>query len=528
VEVSASSVPEHALTAVVASTAAEPATEPLALISPSPRLLRWLGFAGVLVALACMVVAIRSVANGSPGRSRIAAPLPKISSLAVIPLDNLSGSSSQDYLADGMTDELITMIAKNSTLRVISRTSVMQYKGVHRPLPEIAKALGVDGILEGSVARTGDRVHLNIQLIQAPSDTHVWAESYDRDASDIVSLPQEAAQTIARQLNSAVLRTAASPKYVNPEAHDAYLHGRYLWYQGVYPESATYFRKAIEIQPDYALGWSGLSAYYGATAADGLVNPREYLSQGEAAAIKAVQLDDSLAEAHLSLGAIYLFYHWDFARADQEILRAMELDPSFDEAPHFRAKILGALNRHQEAIAEQKKAMALNAFTRPWALGYAYLLARQYDNAILECQQRLVSLPHQNGLYWILAEAYRCKGMQKESVEMSLRVMEEGGDKIDTAKLRSAYKRGGYRATLLDSLEYFKRESLKHYVSPVLEAKETAQLGRREETLRLLEAAYRQHDTLLLWIQCDPAYDFLHSDERYRAIIRNVGLPPAY
>ena len=165
--------------------------------------------------------------------------------------ESFGRSRAREYIADGMTDELTTMLAKNSTLRVISRTSVMQYKGVHRPLPEIARELGVDGILEGSVERTGDKVHMTIQLIQAQSDTHVWAESYDRDANDVVSLPREAAQTIAKKLNSAAPQTSPQ-RYVNPEAHDAYLRGQYVWFAGKNEGAGKYFRKATELQPDYA------------------------------------------------------------------------------------------------------------------------------------------------------------------------------------------------------------------------------------------------------------------------------------
>ena len=186
----------------------------------------WIWLA-VAAALGCFVVAISLGARSLRDRSLNRAAGPKISSLAVLPLDNLSGDPGKNHFADGMTDELTTMLAKNSTLRVVSRTSVMQYKGARRPLPEIARELGVDGILEGSVERTGDKVHMTIQLIQGPSDTHIWAESYDRDANDVVSLPKEAAQTIAKKLNSVVVGQAPQ-RYVSSEAHDAYLRGRSL------------------------------------------------------------------------------------------------------------------------------------------------------------------------------------------------------------------------------------------------------------------------------------------------------------
>ena len=239
----------------------------------------------------------------------------------MIPLDNLSGDHLQDYFADGMTDELTTMLAKDSTLRIVSRTSAMQYKSVHRPLPEIAQALGVDGVVEGSVERSGDKVHMTLQLIQGASDTHVWAESYDQDANNMASLTDQAAMAIARKTNSAVaVRSPA--RYVNPEAHDAYMRGEYFWHSENHSDKAKYyFQKAVELQPDYASGWVGLSQYYGSRMLNGRMNPREGLAPMEAAAQKAVELDGSLADAHIALcGSIFLRER-DWARADRECVR---------------------------------------------------------------------------------------------------------------------------------------------------------------------------------------------------------------
>jgi tetratricopeptide (TPR) repeat protein len=419
------------------------------------------------------------------------------------------------------------MLAKNSTLRVVSRTSVMQYKGVRRPLPEIARALGVDGILEGSIARSGEKVHMTIQLIHAPSDTHLWAESYDRDAGNIVSLPNEASKTIAKRLNSAV-SISASQRYVNPEAHDAYLRGRYLWYAGQYAKSFEYFKKATELQPDYAPGWSGLAMYYGASAIDGQKSPAETLEAGEEAATKAVQLDDTLPEAHLTLCAMIFENRWDWTRSDQECKRAIELNPAFAEAYHFRAKILAALNHNQEAIEAQKKATELDPFARPFALAYSYQLARQYDAALTDALQRQDSTPNDWGLHWILYVTYRCKRMYKEATTELEKMLTLQGDEASVAIVRRAFQQGGYKAVVRWQLGDLKKKSSSYYVSPVDLSLLYAQLGDREKTLSLLEQGYREHSPILLWVQNDPAYDFLHSDERYRSIIKRVGLPPAY
>jgi TolB-like protein/DNA-binding winged helix-turn-helix (wHTH) protein len=239
-------------------------------------------------------------------RSRLFPPTKaaQIHSLAVIPLANLSGDSSQDYFADGMTDELITMLAKNTTLRIVSRTSVMQYKSAQRPVAEIARALDVDGILEGSVERTGSHVHMNVQLIYAPGDRHIWAESYDRDLNHAYSLPTDLSQTVAREVKAATSPPPA-PRYVNPEAYDAYLRGRSFWLAFEFPQAATSFEKAIYLQPDYAAAWSWLSAAYQLESILGERPDSEVSARVESAARKALALDSALPDAHNSMCASY-------------------------------------------------------------------------------------------------------------------------------------------------------------------------------------------------------------------------------
>lgn len=494
--------------------------------SRSPRLWIWLGASAGLTLI--VIIGLRAPGWGS----RASAAKPAIRSLAVLPLDNLSGDRTQDYFADGVTDELTTMLAKDSTLRVVSRTSAMQYKGVHRPLREIAQGLGVDGILEGSVERFGDKVHMTIQLIYAPTDTHVWAESYDRNANDVVMLPAEAAQAIAKRLNSTA-PTLKSVRYVNPEAHDAYLRGMYLLYTNG-DASGPYFKKATELQPDYALGWAGLAEYYG-SGAGGSLDPQQVLGPMEVAARKAVQLDDSLPEAHYALGAALFICDWDWAGADRELRRAIELNPQYAEAIHRRAEFLAALNRQLEAIEAQKTATEIDAFSRPRAMALSDVLARQYDAAITDIQQRLQTKPNDEGLLYTLYVAYRCKGMKKEAIEaLEQYIAASGKDaprldwKISTEEVRRIWEHGGYNAVLRAQISDLERKSAKQYISPIELALLYAQLGQREKALALLAAGLRERNPSLLWIQCDPAYDFLHSDERYRNIIRKIGLPPAW
>ena len=450
-----------------------------------------------------------------------------ITSIAVLPLDNLSGDPSQNYLADGMTDELTTMLAKDSTLRVISRTSVMQYKDAHRPLPEIGRQLGVDGIIEGSLSRTGDQIHMTVQLIQAPTDTHLWAESYDRNINELVSLPHDAALSIARETHSAVASTV-SPKYVNPAAHDAYLHGHYLWFSQDSKASGQYFLKATQIQPDYAPAWSGLSTYYGAAMVDGILDPRTHLQLQKDAALKSVQLDDSLPEAHLAMAAAHWIVDWNFNAALKELDRAIQLDPKFTEAHHLRGKILGQLNRHDEAVAEQRIAMEINPFERPWSLALSLLWDHQFDAAIADAQQRLEADPDDPITVWILSRAFLGKGMTKESEAASERYIFLRAGPSYAQALHRAYVQGGYHQALLWRLADMRDSETKRYVSPYYFASLYAQLGDRQHALSYLDEAVNQHSPMLFDLQQDTTFDVLHSDPHYRAIVQRIGLPPAY
>src|ERR1700722_5824101 len=256
----------------------------------------------------------------------------QIHSIAVLPLVNLSGDATQDYVADGMTDELITSLAKNRNLRVVSRTSAMQYKGVKRPLPDIARELNVDGILEGSIERAPNSVHMTVQLIYAPTDSHVWAESYDRDLSVAIFLPEELSQTIAQEVKAAVSPPTRQHS-ISPEAHDAYLQGLYFWYRGDFDHSKQYFQKAIDLQPDYAAAWAGLGISYGGQAG-GDTPPQAAFAKDEENSKKALDLDDSVAEAPQSMAALYLFRAWDWNHAEAEARRAIELDPNLAGAHH--------------------------------------------------------------------------------------------------------------------------------------------------------------------------------------------------
>jgi TolB-like protein/DNA-binding winged helix-turn-helix (wHTH) protein len=445
-----------------------------------------------------------------------------IQSLAVLPLDNLSGDSSQDYFADGMTDELITMLAKDSTLRIVSRTSVMQYRGARRPLPEIARALHADAILEGSVSRSGDHVHMTLQLIRADTDSHLWAESYERNAND-VALPDEAAKAIAKQLHRAV-PTVKAVRYVSPAAHDAYLHGKYLWFSTRMEESGPWFQKAIDLQPDYALAWAGLADYYGEGIAGDVLDPRTSIVPEEQAAQRALELDPDLPEAHQAMGAMFLIDRWDWTDSDRETRRAISLKPQDAELYYLRACLLQAVNREAEAIDLGKKAMEIDPFARPYLLASLYEYTRQFDAALAEIQLRLEANPSNPDLLGLEMEIRRRMGNYKEAVDAWAKWHILIGDPQSAVNLRRAYERGGVRGFVRWQLDRRLIQAKNHYVSPVELASYYAQLGDKERTLALLEEGYRQRATDTLWIQGDPAYDFVHADPRFRSIVQKTGV----
>jgi TolB-like protein/DNA-binding winged helix-turn-helix (wHTH) protein/Tfp pilus assembly protein PilF len=451
-----------------------------------------------------------------------------IRSMAVLPLENLSGDPAQEYFADGMTDEVIIMLAKHLPLRVISRTSVMQYKNVHRPLPEIARELGVDGILEGSVGRSGNRVHLTAQLINAASDSHVWAESFDRDWSDVGALQNELAEAIAQQVGAKTSGLAGPERHINPEAHDAYLMGRYYLNEEQTEKSRGFFQKAIELQPDYAAAWGGIADSYLMPAVEFKSPSSAVMPQAETAARKALQLDDRSAEAHNSMAMIQLFYRWNWAVAGRESARAIELNPNLAESHFGRSYVLRSLNRLEEALQEEKKAMESDPLSEPAGLVYVLIRMRNFDAALSEARMRSDAQSNDADLHDVLSEAYFYKGMEKQSEAESERALQLAGKKNQLAEQIRAYRHGGMRGVLEWKVDRSKRMAAKRYVSPMDFADTYARLGRKEETIRYLEQSYQEREPHVVYLQSDPNFDFLHSDPRYRDIVNKMGLPPTY
>ena len=460
--------------------------------------------------------------GGSPAAARSAG----ITSIAVLPLENLSGNSARGYVADGMTDELITALARTKGLRVISRTSVMQYKGVHRPLPEIARELGVDGILEGSVLEEGSRIRVTVQLVQAPTDTHIWAQSYIRDSSDLIELQQELADNVAKEVNSTALPQKAA-RVISPEAHDAYLRGRYAWFGADANQEHTreFFEKAIQLQPDYAAAYSGLADYYIGSTASGILDPVIALHKGEAAAQKALQLDDSSAEAHNSMAASDLFYRWNGKAAAAESQQAIELNPNYAEAYHLYGYVLVALNREDEALAAQRRSQELDPLARPWGLGRLLNWFGRYKDAEVELRQGIAVKPADEDLHGLLAESYLMQGKSKESMEELAETLRIEGHENFAAQVREAYALRGGRGVEEWRLAHLKNSARHRYVSPMEFAFAYARLEQKDEAFRWLDKAYDEHAPWLILIGRHTDLDSLRGDPRYDALVKRVGLP---
>jgi len=485
----------------------------------------WLG-AGLIVAL---VAGIVFALNLGGLRDRVfARQVRPIHSIAVLPLTNLSGDPSQDYFADGMTDELITALARNHSLRVVSRTSAMQYKGANTPLRDIAQSLGVDGILEGSVKRSGDRVHVNLQLIYAPTDTHMWAQSYDRDLSSAMLLPEELSQTIAAeaQVQSSV---GKAQRPINPEAHDLYLRGRYLLFASDDNEgSRKYFEKAIQLQPDYAAAWSGLADSYAIQAVEWQAPPPQLMEKAERAARHALELDESIPEAHSSLAGIYLFGKWDLKGADAESAKAIELNPNLAGAHHLRAYTLVVMQRPDEALLEEKRSSELDPLAVPWGVGYVLIRLHRLDAAIEELRMRAAVQPRDSSIRFNLSDAYWFKAMWNDSIREAETAFLVDGDKKSAQELRRAFESGGHKGVGEWWVKHTKSQNVNGYISPLAMANSYAQAENKEETFRYLERAYDEHSSKLVFLQNNPVFDFLHSEPRYQALVKKMGLPPAY
>ena len=457
---------------------------------------------------------------------------PQIRSLAVLPIENLSGDLSQDFLADGMTEELITELGKSSALRVISRTSVMQYRGTKKPVQEIAHELNVDAVLEGTALRSGNHLRITANLVQSSPETHLWAETYDSDNGDILSVQQRVADSVAREIRVALsprdTTTLGDGRSVNPEAQDQYFRGLYALRSaggGSTQTAVDYLQRAIKKDPNFARAYGVLAMAY-AVWYPGDRGPRENMPRAREAALKAVALDNSLAAGHMALAYIDLNYDWNFAEAERESKRALELDPNLAIVRNYYARELVISGRTDEALAQVRRALELQPYAGLDYPAWVFYLAHRYNDA-LELAQKMVAIdPNFSWGRWALAANYEQLGKEKEAAEEYLQFEILSGSSPQRIKrLREGLARSSAKGFWQASLEDYLRTAKSSYVPPVLVAGVYMRLGDKARALQWLEKGYQERDDLMIDLNVDPVFDAFRSEPRFQDLVRRVGLP---
>src|SRR5882757_9245522 len=458
-----------------------------------------------------------------------------IRSLAVLPLESLSNDATQDYFADGMTDELISDLGQIGALRVISRTSVMAYKHVRKPLPQIARELNVDAVVEGTVLRSGEQVRITAQLIEASSDKHLWSQSYEGELRDTLALQSQVARAIADQirinLNSQEQAALKNVRVVNPQAYESYLKGRYFWNKRTADGlrvALAYFNQAIDEDPKYAQAYSGLSDTY-ALLGDwqyAVMTPKEALPKAKAAATKALELDSALGEAHNSLAFCLDGFDWDFDSAGKEFRRAIELNPGYATAHHWYAWHLSLLGQYDDAIAEMRKAESLDPLSLIINADLAELLvlAHSYDESIRQSRKTIEMDPNFAFAHNQLAQAYLQKHMYDEAVaELQKAAQLSVGSATVMANFARAYAASHMRGEAIKLLSDLKKRSspVSSHASEI--AVIYAALGDTDQAMKWLEKGYEERFNPGVLLR--PGFDPLRSDRRFQDLVRRIGLP---
>jgi TolB-like protein/Tfp pilus assembly protein PilF len=510
---------------------------PTAVVERRPTRWRWLAPAAVLAAATVALVAL----NVGDVRERLfGASAPRIESLAVLPLENLSRNPDQDYFADGMTEALIAELSKVAALRVISRTSVMRYKRTDKSLPQIARALGVDGVIEGSVAREGEQVRITVQLIHGPTDRHVWAESYQRELSGILVLQSEVARAIVSEVRAAITpaerERLAAARPVDPAAYELYVLGRYLWSQRTIPgvrQAVETLRRAIDLDPGYAPAHAALGDAYLLLGEQGGMPQKEARSLTEAAIRRALELDDRSAEAHSSLGWWRFHSEWDWAASEQAFRRALELNPGDALARSRHGRCLAFVGRFDEAIRELQRARDHDPLSVPVNayLGQAYLFSRRYDEAAVQFARTLELNRDHPLIRHNLGELYLAQGRFAEAIPELEKAVALSGDLSGVpsshylAMVGCAYARAQRRKDALDIRRRLVRQFDQSLASSFDLAALDVALGDEDEALAWLERGYDRRDVWLVELKAWPWFDSLRDEARFQDLLRRMRFP---
>jgi TolB-like protein/DNA-binding winged helix-turn-helix (wHTH) protein/Tfp pilus assembly protein PilF len=507
---------------------AEPASQPAAPVQRS-------GWKRSLVVFLCALFAVGLVAWVTRHYVQARSAIPQIRSIAVLPLDNLSGDPSEEFFADGMTDQLITDLAKIGPLRVISRTSVMQYKGAKKGLPEIARQLNVDAIVEGSVIRSGQRVRVTAQLLQAPTDQHIWAETYDRDLGDTLKLQGEMADAIAQQVRAQLTPTQQAQlrhgEAVNPAAYDPYLRGRlYFTTEFTKPDSLRkaqrYFEESVQKDPNFALGYTGLADTYVYLAYAGALPKDQAYRSAKQALAKALELDETIGEAHDTLGVLSSAFEWDWDAADREFNRAIALAPSYSCAHEDRASFLAMIGRRAEALAEIAKIDQLDySFSAGQTEISVYAQLRDYPSLIEASKRALLLDPNDWFQHYHLGVGYEGTGKIQEAISEYQKAMAASGDARNAVALAHAYSVSGKQAEAQKILRDLEHKLTTTSTSPYTMATINASLGKNDKAFEYLEKAYSEKSLdLPSSLESDLVLDPMRADPRFQNLVRRIGL----
>jgi TolB-like protein/Tfp pilus assembly protein PilF len=472
------------------------------------------------------------------GKDRLGSPWlgssAPVRTVAVLPLRNLSGDPAQDYFADGMTDALTTELARMENLQVISVTSAMQYKAANKPLPTIARELKADAIVEGSVERSGNQVRVTAQLIRAATDKHLWAETYERNSHDILALQDEVASAIAQQIETRLggPKPSMPPKVgtVNPEAYETYLQANYYFDNGQLPKSIDYYNQAVTLDPNYAPTYAHMARAYFFLAFFGALSPQEGWGNVKQMATLALEKDETVPEAHGALALEKMHYEWDFAGAEREFKRGLELNPSNADIRHDYAHYLMAVGRVEESMAESKRAVELDPIgaTLTSCLCWHSFAARQYDDAVRLATQFLASEPDNAWEHTILGWTYEQKRMPDQAItQFQDAVMETQSRSFYLAALGHAYAMAGRRNDADQVLQTLFDRAKKSYVSAFDVASIYAGLGEKDKAFAWLDKAAAEHSSFLAYSKWEPRLDPLRSDPRFNKLLTRIGLRPS-
>jgi TolB-like protein/class 3 adenylate cyclase/Flp pilus assembly protein TadD len=489
----------------------------------------------VLTAAAAFLTAASGLVVWFYSRQANVTTLPPEKSVAVLPFENLSEEKGNAYFADGIQEEILTRLAKIADLKVISRTSTQQFQSKPANLSEIAKQLGVANILEGSVQRSADQVRVNVQLINAATDAHLWADTFDRKLTDIFAVESDIATTIAETLQAKLTgaeKTAVAKRpTANTEAYKLYLKGRFFWNKRTGADLRTaidYFNQAIGKDPSYALAYAGLADSYDLLPPYGAASPADSYPRAKSAAKKALELDDTLAEAHTSLGLALDNYHLDFEQSLKEYERAIRLNPNYATAHHWHGELLGAMGRFDEAIAQLKRAQELDPLSLiiNCDLGEGYTYARQYDKAIEQLRKAIEMDPRFYYAHRRLGEVLQLTGRLDDAIAEYRKAVELNDDPSVLALLGQAYARAGQQEEGQRILARLSEEAKSRYVSAYSFALIFLALGDKERAIDEIERAYRERagEDIDL-IKVDPLLDDLHGNPRFEALVQKVLAP---